>query len=581
LETETGDPQGFLCLYGEGVDNPSEKCGCFRLCIGTTADESAYIANVSCENGVLWSIEEEGECQIPVKYVNNMPLRAYSPYHFTIEFGNNGNNTADFIVSIMFYHPRTGKIIQTEVHTVTLNPLEYTSETFQPMVFDEIGEWDMLAAVYSDTTTLYDYAVTKFLVAGPDLPIPLPAGNPYLFGDVNFDGVVNLEDVNMIASQIGRNEYDFWGTCTNCYNPNADLDFDGEITVNDLDLVNQQFGSITPRYCATRNPTFIDNGAYWEPKTRTDSYLYFVVPINFGQIRANTKFLYSKRGWEHYIDLNNFVVPWITKTKILALSGTAFTAATIGNDFIPDRANPQPSPYDIPLNPDSQEFFATGQIDYWEWTLIPRTWMTYMFGTYIILEKPYTLVFEWTETEGGAIFTEVHYPRIIELMFAMKDSVADPIELWPQPVPIGGDDWHKIYGNAFLEKPWFLTFQHIMDDPPVGTLKTWHLPSDTFSRLIQRIQELSDTDENVLRNVPTPVISLWVNLLVGKLKIYDLDFTNAKIRPAYIGLQGKADAFSIGYFGAHTFTYGFGIYDTKKGIMWRSKLSGEKTVTVE
>jgi hypothetical protein len=447
---------------------------------------------------------------------------------------------------------------------------------FGMFVFDELGTWiAKMRITETGTNLLLDEKLVRFAIVGEPSPSPIGAvGNRYLYGDLNYDGVVGFDDIQMVQSRIGK------------YCPEIDLDGDGFITEHDLRIVQALYGNVSPHYTVTRNPRFLEKGKGWKIFNWADVNPYFVFHLNFGQARAGTRYDDDVRGFHHYLDLWNFLFiipipyPEILPVTVISLSASGFTAATIGDDFQPaDTNNPTPSPYDVPLNPKNQEFYIMSEIR--DWGVSFSSWMTYGFGAWIILSQPYTMHIEAT----GPIFGSWWPPqdltsRVIELVFCTKDQSVDPVTYFPKNVPIGAGKWNRIWPNLLPFGRYFLVFEYIMDDQPLGGIRTYHLDSSTLANLIDEIVSLSQTDEIVLANVPTPINSMIVSAL-SYVRLRNLNLRGAKIRPAFIGLQGKADFLASGHSYAHAVSHSFEFYDTKSGTCWKPTLSATVPVSVK
>lgn len=554
--------------------------------------------------GTIWSNPDgckDWVSTLPRTY-DNVPVRVNEECWLGFAWVNSSMEAEESVTG----HATLELVSPTDVH-YTLEPIAYQDVTADPCwlpggdytsgvwlpfgmwKFNEPGTWTAkMHLTDADTEEVLDEPETLFLIVGePASPSLLyGGGNRHLVGDVNFDGIVNLTDVQMVQSQVGNDFTCPWGTCSECYNPNADFDMDGFIGNYDLTFVKSRLGATSPWYCVTKNPRFLDEGEGWETVAWTNIYAYFIIPLNFGQYRAGTTYSALATGFRHYLDMVNLIIPipypYSTFLPFLALAfnGSAFTAATIGDDFLPDPNNPQPSPYDVPLDPDNQDFYIKSNID--SWTMDPESilsWLTYGFGGWIILENPYTIHLDVTAPIFGEMLPSDLTSRVIQVLFNTKDQCTDIIEYFPKTVPIGGNDWNRIWTNLWPPYSHFFVFQYTMDDQPLG-MNTYHLTSSTFANLIDKIVDASLSDENMLTNVPTPINSIIVSSL-SFAKLRDLDLTGAKFRPAFIGLQGKADLGAVGYVGATVHSYNFEFYDQKKGVVWQPALSPEVTVNVE
>ena len=81
---------------------------------------------------------------------------------------------------------------------------------------------------------------------------------PSLIGDVNNDGVVNGEDVSIVANAVNTNQQPGW------YDPFLDVNKDGYVDDADLHVINDNKGS-------TINPSIWDDISLWEDVTAYDT----------------------------------------------------------------------------------------------------------------------------------------------------------------------------------------------------------------------------------------------------------------------------------------------------------------------
>jgi hypothetical protein len=87
--------------------------------------------------------------------------------------------------------------------------------------------------------------------------VRLDYSNPYLPGDQNFDGVVNLNDVILMENA--------WGTVRGSagYNPYADANNDGVVNLLDVTILSLHWGDTCSTHLAYEDPNFFYQSSVW------------------------------------------------------------------------------------------------------------------------------------------------------------------------------------------------------------------------------------------------------------------------------------------------------------------------------
>lgn len=376
------------------------------------------------------------------------------------------------------------------------------------------------------------------------------AGNHFLYGDVDFDGIVNLEDVKMVKAQLGSDTSRRWGTGAGEYNPDCDFNGNGVIDEYDVRVVEAMFGNVSPWKVVNKNPSLIDGGAGWYPQNAAN------LGDTWGATTQYTSFR-GDRGFSHYIS--------ITPTEI---GGATWTEAGIGEPYEhPDPINPQPWEGDVPLeHASNHDFYFTAEISNW----VPSGgYLSTGFGGWIILQKPYTITC-LGPSPRIPIIVKCH-PRIIEVHFAVRHEGVSP----------GGDDWHRIICrpgfHMDFSKGWFI-FIHVFNQIPVGKYIT-RLPADVFSSLIERLESDQPFME---RNVPNPMLHGFTEIGFCRLpEMRDVDLTGAKFRLAFLFLEGGRDPLGDPYpTYASVSHYGIYHYYKQSGVLWKPVMSSVTNVGV-
>jgi len=419
-------------------------------------------------------------------------------------------------------------------------------------------------------------------------------GNHHLCGDVNFDGFVNLEDIEAVREQAMQftGEGDKWGTCPTCYDPNRDLNMDGSVAFPDIQLVESAFGGATPWYVVNKNPTLIDEGAGWAPRSALE------IPNEWwGNVDAKTFFIYGTtgkpaRGFEHMLLLKPprklMMAPGIINPTVVGMCAGGYrdwcpfdnvwTEAGIGEPYEhPNTLNPEPWDYDVPLLPaKNHEFWVESEIIHWTLGEI-KSYLSYGFGGWIILEEPYEI-----EAKHPILGDRTYQSRIIEVMFQVRNEQSG------ETLSPGGDKWHRIMiragigESAFFPETAFWMVHYILDKPEVGERMVHKIEPETFASLIEELQGPIE-----IRNVVAPLRAEVGESLRGfeAARTEFIDFTNAKIRIAYLNLEGGTDVNMNGELDdvssfADVVHYGFWHYRRRTGSIWKPVLSPLTSISV-
>lgn len=421
--------------------------------------------------------------------------------------------------------------------------------------FTEPGTWTAkMHLTETDTGEILDEPETLFMIVGE--PGALPPSYYRLLGDVNFDGIVNSEDIEMVRAQVGNDWTKDWGIGSSCYNPNADFDADGWITSYDLKVVKSRFGASSPWHCVTKNPSLIDGGVDWYPQ---NSFEAGVFPQ---QHREHTEFsVNNKRGFDHYL----FCLP------VVGFPAWTWTEAGIGEPYEhPDSLNPQPWKGDLPLKPCiNHEFHIKSFIG--QWSLGDRGYLEAGFGLWVILDKPYTIICSEVPEYGEIPFKS----RIIEVMIAVRNEYSG------ENITPGGDNWHRVFwriGWNFNPKKGLVIFQHFLDKQPVGETVTHCLAPEVFEKLMWRLEN----EQPFVERNPIPPIghALQQFFVCPKFRMEDVDLTGAKLRLAYFNLEGATDYFATQSVEGRFTTFGIYHYYKKHGVFWKPTLSDSVQVIV-
>jgi len=310
-------------------------------------------------------------------------------------------------------------------------------------------------------------------------------GNHHLPGDVNFDGFINMADLDLVKAQLGRTSDDVWGTEPHQYDPNRDLDGDGVISERDLRVVKKLLGKWCEWSCLTHpNPSMINNGAGW---TITNCGM---AGECFGITENETTFYKDRRGFRHTCKYETYLVGAGGYTEV---------------DFTPDghyAHDPENwnrvKPGDIPLTELSDyKFIIEGAVhEWWRGYFHHLSYMGWCFGGFVLTAKPirYYGCMIPLKMGGAEGYEPPHYPphllseiNVLELMFWIKQH-RDGQDLTP-----GGDEWHRIfYRKGFgrltlVENGWFIC-GYICGDPEVGQTVRAELTGEKILQLLKTLE---------------------------------------------------------------------------------------------
>lgn len=373
-------------------------------------------------------------------------------------------------------------------------------------------------------------------------------GNHHLCGDINFDGIINLEDYEMINLQLGNTSDLEWGSQSDQYNPNADFDRDGVISNKDLEMLNTVLGKESLWFCWHPNPSMIDSGKGWIP----NSIEWQEGELIWGQASWDIKFrnrdvlnelveLYKeqpeKAGWLQPRGFRLWLILWNLDLPCWRWIEVDCTAGHHPAHNPDGAMHPKPEfdMADRPLYPtENHEFLIETEIHEW---YLGESWMwdeagLYLlcgFGGWLLLDEPYDI---YVPRPWG---TEHYQSKVFELMFAVKrQNTVDE-----EPIVPGSNEWHSICFrpgyDGDISKGWFI-FQHVMCDPEVGQRVCCKLSSDLFSELISKLKDTPIYEKNISN--PT---SKRVTLLTDSAWIENVNLEDAKFRLAYACLEGGID----------------------------------------
>lgn len=279
-----------------------------------------------------------------------------------------------------------------------------------------------------------------------------------------------------------------------------------------VERVMKQVESLHKLRVVNRNPTLENWGEGWFPQSGTEK---------FGLTIQKTKPL--KRGFEHEVIL----IP------LFGITASTWTEAGIGEPYEhPNPVNPEPWELDVPLKPACEhEFYFESLIK--KWKLNPRGYLSTGFGGWITLPKPYRI-------SGYTKFPshrKVGYKsRLLEVMFGIRN------EQFGEKMKPGGKDWHRVVWRSGLRfdtsTAWFI-FQYILDQAEVGERRVHHLDSETFSALIEALEDGQPWEERSVIGEVSHNLQGMVYCMNPVLS--DLDLSGAKFRIGYLYLEGMVD----------------------------------------
>lgn len=89
------------------------------------------------------------------------------------------------------------------------------------------------------------------------------AGNAFLKGDVDGNGVVDIKDVSMEAKHFGVNNLADYGFPATMFNPDLDINKDGTINMIDVGTVSHAFGNRSDWHLVNYDWEIINQTQYW------------------------------------------------------------------------------------------------------------------------------------------------------------------------------------------------------------------------------------------------------------------------------------------------------------------------------
>lgn len=115
------------------------------------------------------------------------------------------------------------------------------------------------------------------------------AGNIYLYGDVDGNGVINMGDVTLVLNQFGATRNGNYGFANNQYDPDRDLDKNGNIGMFEVTEILNRFGQSSPWHLVNKDWEVINQTQYWSkfvfPETQevnitfdNKGHAYFYLP---------------------------------------------------------------------------------------------------------------------------------------------------------------------------------------------------------------------------------------------------------------------------------------------------------------
>ena len=167
----------------------------------------------------LWDVETEQHLQTLEGHTSNVLSVAFSPDESTLASGGEDNTFLLYDDTVRLWDAKTGQYLQT---------LRGHTDGVTSVAFSRDGR-TLASGSYDNTIQVWELAPAMPTVepSQPDTPVSEPV---QLAGDLNADGVVNIQDLVLVASQFGQTGQHA-----------ADINEDGMVNIQDLVLVAGAF----------------------------------------------------------------------------------------------------------------------------------------------------------------------------------------------------------------------------------------------------------------------------------------------------------------------------------------------------
>lgn len=156
------------------------------------------------------------------------------------------------------------------------------------------------------------------------------SGNKYLLGDINGDGIVDMSDIALVASQFMMDRNQDYGFATNQYNPDADINKDGIIDMTDISIIARNFWQTSSWQLINRDWEMISQTQYWSEFILQHPWDANIVFDNKGH-----GYVYMQedgvdwnsggfhQGSKPFFDNSSFTYPFVPETKSMIIDCSA------------------------------------------------------------------------------------------------------------------------------------------------------------------------------------------------------------------------------------------------------------------